>query len=568
MASLGAFTIRPISTALNGVVLARIREYRPSITLSLCAFMLFCSLLLGGGTHGGYLSDPILELIAIPVLLLTLSSLANLPIWQSKSRGSIRYVLKLCCVIALVPLIQLVPLPPWIWTSLPGREQMVTVFKLLGDQIPWMPISVAPQETWSSFLSLLPPMATFLLTIQLSYRERRGLSLVMLAMGVGSAFLGLVQVSQGRGSLLQFFSGNEGEAAGFFANRNHFAAFLYSVLLFTAVWAIDVGFRIRSWREAAGSHTGIILELTATFMIFIAVIAVEAMVRSRAGLLLTIVALVAVFALAFRDDRNFARSETNKPRGKVSQIVFAATIVAIILPVQFTLYRIMDRFAEDPLAGARIVFARNTITAAKVFMPFGAGIGTFVPIYQLVEQPSDTIANIYANRAHNDFLEIWLESGVIGPALLLVFVVWLGYTSVKLWRRQEAAVNPFDTTLARAATVVIALLLAHSLVDYPIRTEAIMAVFAMCCALMIEPVKDGDDAAKFAASLERYLVRRKPQPEVKPTSPSAPVSPVSSPAPIGQAQSQQATGWGDGIDWPDEWRKPGGSSGGGTDGAQ
>ena len=81
-----------------------------------------------------------------------------------------RTCLAFCCVIALVPLIQLVPLPPWIWTNLPGREQMVTVFNLIGDQIPWMPISVSPYATWLSFLSLLPPMAIFLLTIQLSYR--------------------------------------------------------------------------------------------------------------------------------------------------------------------------------------------------------------------------------------------------------------------------------------------------------------------------------------------------------------------------------------------------------------
>jgi O-antigen ligase len=356
--------------------------------------------------------------------------------------------------------------------------------------------------------------------------------------------------------LLQFFSGNEGEAVGFFANRNHFAAFLYSVLLFTAVWAIHVGFRIRSWRETASSHTGIILELTATVMVFIAVIATEAMARSRAGLILTIVALLAVFALAFRDNRNFARSETNKPRAKVSQIVFAAIIVAILLPVQFTLYRIMDRFAEDPLADARIVFARNTITAAKAFMPFGAGIGTFAPVYQLFEPLNDAIANVYANRAHNEFLEIWLESGIVGPVLLLVFVIWLGFTSVKLWRRHALDAGPFDLTLARAATVVIALLLAHSFVDYPMRTEAIMAVFAVCCAFMIEPVNDRDEGAKFAASLERYLVRRKPQPEARPTTVAAAVTSASRSAPVGQVQTQQAKGWGEGIEWPDEWRKP------------
>ena len=201
-----------------------------------------------------------------------------------------------------------------------------------------------------------------------------------------------------------------------------------------------------------------------------------------------------------------------RPVRKVSKIILAATILAVILSMQFAVYRILGRFATDPLENARTVFAHNTITAAKTFMPFGSGSGTFVPVYQLFEQPSDTIANTYANHAHNDILELWLETGVLGPILLCLFVIWFGVTTVKLWRRPAAEVSAFDCTLARAATVVIALLLAHSFVDYPMRTEAIMAVFAVCCALMIEPLNEAEDGRKFAASLERYLVRRKAAP--------------------------------------------------------
>ena len=58
-----------------------------------------------------------------------------------------------------------------------------------------MPISVSPQATWSSFLSLLPPLAIFFAAIQLSYRERRALSLAIVAFAVVSSFLGLLQVA-------------------------------------------------------------------------------------------------------------------------------------------------------------------------------------------------------------------------------------------------------------------------------------------------------------------------------------------------------------------------------------
>src|ERR1700687_6053767 len=236
MASLGSFRIQPIAATLSGLVPVQIREYRPTLIFSLCASMLLCSLLLGGATRGGFLSDAILELIAISILLISLSSLIDLPIYRTKTRPDTYLVLGFCSAIALLPLIQLVPLPPWIWTNLPGREQMAKVFDVLEGPRPWMPMSVSPHATWLSFLSLLPPIAIFVAAIQLNYRERRGLSLGIIAVGIISAFLGLMQVAQGPASVLRFFSiTNDTEAVGFFANRNHFAALLCAVLLFTAV---------------------------------------------------------------------------------------------------------------------------------------------------------------------------------------------------------------------------------------------------------------------------------------------------------------------------------------------
>src|SRR5262249_16018400 len=155
----------------------------------------------------------------------------------------------LCFAIALLPLLQLIPLPPWIWRKLPGRETIVTVFELVGGQSTWMPISMSPTATWLSFLSLLPPMAIFLGAVQLGYRERCWLGLVGISVGIVSAFLGLLQVAQGPSSRLRFFESNmnAGEAVGFFLNRNDFAALLYMVLLFAGSWATDIALKAVSW---------------------------------------------------------------------------------------------------------------------------------------------------------------------------------------------------------------------------------------------------------------------------------------------------------------------------------
>src|SRR5690606_34815955 len=110
---------------------------------------------------------------------------------------------------------------------------------LAGRELPWWPLSVAPHTTWLGLVSLVVPLGVFLATIQLQRRERRLLSLAVLAVGIISVFLGLLQVAQGPESPLRFFAfTNPTEAVGFFANRNHFAALLYSLTLLAAAWTV------------------------------------------------------------------------------------------------------------------------------------------------------------------------------------------------------------------------------------------------------------------------------------------------------------------------------------------
>ena len=300
----------------------------------------------------------------------------------------------------------------------PRRDD--TSFWSPWTRLPWMPISVSPNSTWLSFLSLLPPMAIFLAAIQLSYRERRTLILVVIAVGVISVFVGLIQVAEGPNSPWRFFAfTNVNEAVGFFAGRDDFAAFLYVVLVFASVWTIDVGFKVGSWTDLRNSEHFTIVAATAVFMVVTVLLAAEAVARSRAGLALTIVALLAIFALSFTDRRRTAGATPSK-------LLLGATILAFILSIQFALYRVIERFADDPLQDARIVFAHNTIQAAKAFMPFGAGLGSFVPVYAMFEKPIDTLANVYANHAHNDILELWLETGIVGVPYFGLFVGVVG----------------------------------------------------------------------------------------------------------------------------------------------
>lgn len=91
----------------------------------------------------------------------------------------------------------------------------------------------------------------------------------------------------------------------------------------------------------------------------------------------------------------------------------------------------------------------------------------------------------YSTHAHNDYAEIALELGLPGALLLLLFLLWWGKAAVESWRSPEA--QPY----VRAAVVASGAILAHSMVDFPLRTAAIGSLFAMCLAFLADRVKSG-----------------------------------------------------------------------------
>jgi hypothetical protein len=266
------------------------------------------------------------------------------------------------------------------------------------------------------------------------------------------------------------------------------------------------------------------------------------------------------------------------------RLILGAIALAAIFSLQFALYRIQERFS-DPLQDARLAFLHTTSEAARAYMPVGSGIGTFVPVYAMFEKPND-VGEVYINHAHNDILEVWLEAGVAGIALMALFLFLLIRRSLDLWRGPPVhGANALDWSLARAATIIIPLVAIHSFFDYPLRTGAMMAIMAFSCALLIEPPyshRTEELELQLGPTMPLRPVRREPSPvpalqrlkpktQAQPTDapssvPPAP-SPVASPTqqrltPQTQAQSTNVPSsvprrrWGVGMQWPKEWSKP------------
>lgn len=297
-------------------------------------------------------------------------------------------------------------------------------------------------------------------------------------MAVLSVFIGLAQLAGGPESPLRFYAvTNKTEAVGFFANRNHFAAMLCAALVLAICWLADIVLQLASQRKGRTAlNSKAVIELVAVTIALFLLFAGQAMTRSRAGLFLSILAVLGGVALIARDPRAAVW------RATAFKVAAGGAIFAILLSQSVSLPRMLDRF-PDSIAESRMMMATTTISAAKDYMPLGSGLGTFVPVYQLYETPAD-VGVTYVNHAHNDLLELWLETGLLGPLLVAFGVFWIARRAVILWS-DKPGIDAADLALMRTASLVLLLLLTHELVDYPLRTSAIMSVAAFAAALLI-----------------------------------------------------------------------------------
>lgn len=428
---------------------------------------LLASFVFGGASRLHELRLGLVELVALPALVMGLSALV-----RPDCARPTRLAMMIAAGLALIPMMQLIPLPPAVWTALPGRDQPALALELAGLTPPWAPLSLTPDKTWRSFLALLPPLAVLVGVINCPPDFRKKLVTVLLGFALVSIVFGAAQAASGSERLYLWSTTNAGSVVGFFANRNHLATLVLLSLPFAAVLGARDLRRSGEGRRLALSFSAMYLAL--------AVVAI-AVIRSRMGLVLFGPAVAASLLAAW------VAAGRGRPKPLLLGLM-ASTAVAIAAVGVFALGPVLARFDTTGVREGRFENWPIVAEASNTYLPLGSGLGSFDPIYRSVE-PLEQLDATFFNQAHNEYLEIWLETGWFGAALILAFLVWFVRRSWTAWRAKPG----LERDLQRAASVAIGVVLAHSLVDYPLRTETIAVIFAMCCALLeLSTRSDGD----------------------------------------------------------------------------
>lgn len=442
------------------------------ITDWIAVALLGIALGLGGATGQGFWSDSIAQLAGVFVVFAVILSALN-----ASSPSSLRTPLVLAAMVVVVPSAQLIPLPPEVWSVLPGRSTIYESFVQIGVDPPWLPLSLSPEKTLRACLSLVPPVAVFLSAALLGPGARRWMALSVLAFVGLSIALGAAQISDGPSSPLRFYPAtNLGAAVGFFANRNHFSALLYSGVCFLGAWTIWLAQRRGEKFQVA---------LVLCLMLYVMLAAAILMAGSRAGIGLAMLAAIGIGSMAVRELGGGVLAAFDMRDMRFSIILATIAGVVVITGAFLSATKLVDLIETMVVREARLEIFKTTWSAANAYAPIGAGFGTFASVYQMFESPQQ-IASEFINRAHNDWLEIWLEGGLVSVGAAAAFFVWFARASARAWRKSLlAASSHFDSSLARASTIVVLVLVLHSFVDYPLRTTAIASIFGFACGSLV-----------------------------------------------------------------------------------
>lgn len=394
--------------------------------------------------------------------------------WQGRM-----FPLYIAVALLALMVLQLIPLPPSVWTALPERQIFADIAILAGIEQPWRPLTLSPSKTLNSLFALAVPIAAMMLYLNLDREYRRRAVPVLIVLCSISALWAIFQaIGPARGPLYLYRITNFGSGVGLFANRNHQAVMLASTI-------VMLGWYAGSLKPHGRQVVLKFYASVATILVFVPLIFITG---SRAGLLLMIPALVlALFLIYFGGyyPGKIARKRRSGP-SKFSllsgrRLMLAIGIVTIsgmaIASILLSRSLAFDRlFSGGAVEELRWQLLPTLFKMLKDYMPWGSGFGSFEYVYNIYE-PQELLRPSYLNQAHNDWLQYPIEGGV--PALLIAIcsVVWFVrrlWVIVKSWRSS----NPAKYSALMCLTV-LSFLLAASIIDYPLRVPSIMAVFVV-----------------------------------------------------------------------------------------
>ncbi len=384
------------------------------------------------------------------------------------------WILPFLCLV----LFQTIALPGRVvsWLSpnrvLPGLQAALT-----PGATRWVTLSLYPHDTLLGFFKLAAYLAAFVLAAY-AFEPREGRNVLapgLIVLGSLEAAYGIVQYLTGYqkifGFTKQFYTE---DATGTYINHNHFSGFLELVIPFAAMM-VFYNLQSRSAQGAPqrrrGGASGYSLSLHPRifFYAFIVVLLLIAVVfsRSRMGIVSVLASLILMALLG------------QLGGGRRAWMVVTLLLIACSMTyaIWIGLDPVMKRFEALTPSGlenpyARVAIWKQASGILKDYPAVGTGLGTFAVAFRRYQTSS---LDLFVDHAHNDYLEVATDTGILGAVLLFIPIMGL---LLKMILAYVGARSAYRRSVLLACIGSTAALLVHSTMDFNLQVPANALLFA------------------------------------------------------------------------------------------
>jgi O-antigen ligase len=282
---------------------------------------------------------------------------------------------------------------------------------------------------------------------------RKKFALALIVFGALYAFFALAQELTSNGKIFWIYTPRfNGSIYGSYVNHDHYAGLMEMLVPFPFV--VSMGHLLRGGKRALVAFCAVLMAST----IFLS--------GSRGGMIAFVLEIVLFAAVAL--------GKRQSPRIALGSMAVCVLVLAFL--VFLGKGQVLGRLG-DLGPGIRLDITKDCLKMFSHRPVWGWGLGTFPTVYPSYRS---FYTNLFVNEAHNDYAQLLVETGLLGFALMLWFLIclyWRGLPTSRRWEFQ------WDGAVSFAALLGCTGILLHSFVDFNLQIPANAALFYVLCGL-------------------------------------------------------------------------------------
>lgn len=393
-----------------------------------------------------------------------------------------KWIRRFLCFYLIFLVLQIIPMPLFLLKLL--SPATVKTLAVLRDQVPnFFSISLVPLDTLIYGLKFLTFTLFFWVLLKIRMEKKDIVSIIntIILCSALQVVFGLIKYLVGNKYFFLFFhpfekSGDVRRLTGTLGNTDHFAFFLEMILpLVISLLFIKINFFSSNLnlRERFVSAFNADKKVMGYVVVVLLLGTGIYLTGSRAGVV-TMGLSFLIFA-----QLTFFLKQSSSVRRRLKLIFISFTLIAVFIGLQSTIGRFLSTRIES---SGRFLRWPNTLEMVADYPVFGTGFGTYRYAYFLYD--TDQGGN-WSTHAHNDFLEVLSDGGVIGSILFFLLIGMIIYSIFRMWNERK---HPVVKMIGIGILTSLFAVVFHSFFDFSLRIPSNVLIFVLILVLGVKIV--------------------------------------------------------------------------------